>query len=61
MTVERKTLKADEVATHLGISLDLVYRLARQGHIPSVKIGKRVLFRKEAIDAWLLQNETGLK
>jgi excisionase family DNA binding protein len=34
----------------LGISIGMVDKLMRQGHIEPVRIGRRVLFRRDAIE-----------
>lgn len=49
----RITLKADETAEYLGVSIDLIYKLVREKRIPYAKMGRRILFKKEAIDKWL--------
>ncbi len=47
-----------EVAQYLGIVPDTVYRKARRGEIPAVKMGKIWRFPREALDKWL--NETAM-
>ena len=55
--IKRSTLTANEVAEYLGISTDTVYKLAREKVIPHVKIGQRVLFKKDRIDRWMDMRE----
>ncbi|WP_292017400.1 MULTISPECIES: helix-turn-helix domain-containing protein [unclassified Megasphaera] len=39
-------------------SRDMVYRMARRKEIPSMKVGRRVLFSDKALDKWVKeQNE----
>lgn len=39
-------------------SRDMIYRIARRKEIPSMKIGRRVLFSDKAMDQWIAeQNE----
>ncbi|RHA11812.1 DNA-binding protein [Megasphaera sp. AM44-1BH] len=39
-------------------SRDMIYRMARRKEIPSMKIGRRVLFSDKAMDQWIAeQNE----
>ena len=45
------TLK--EVAKYLGLHVMTVYKLTRQGHIPSAKIGGQWRFKQDVLDAWL--------
>ena len=46
-------LTIDELAAYLKISKSTLYKLVREGKIPSQKIGKHWRFRKGAIDHWL--------
>ena len=46
-------LTIDELAAYLKISKSTLYKLVREGKIPSQKIGKHWRFRKSAIDHWL--------
>ncbi|MCG3795990.1 excisionase [Bacillus toyonensis] len=55
--MERSTLTAKEVATYLGISLDLVYKESIYGSLPCIRIGRRKLFRKESLDRWMAKKE----
>ena len=47
------TLTANELAAMLGVDRTTVYDAARRGEIPSVRVGRRFLFPREAIEAWL--------
>jgi excisionase family DNA binding protein len=49
----RVTITADELAALLGVDRKTVYEGAARGEIPSVRLGRRVLFARTAIDAWL--------
>jgi excisionase family DNA binding protein len=46
-------LTADEVAEFLGVDRNTVYDYAGRGVIPSRRIGKRMLFSREALALWL--------
>ena len=46
-------LTAKETATALGISNKTIYRLAKEGRIPYVRIHSSLRFRQADIDAWL--------
>ena len=48
-------MTAREVALYLRLSQAKVYRLARTGDIPAIRIGKTWRFRKDLIDAWFCQ------
>lgn len=53
--MEKLSYNADEVKTALGLSLSGVYEAARKGDLPSVRIGRRLIFPKAAIDRLLQQ------
>ena len=51
------TLTIREAADQLGISRNLAYRLAKEGELPVIKLGKRLLVSKSRLMN-LLQGET---
>ena len=53
--LECRTYTIDEVATLLGIGRNAAYEGARRGAFPTIKIGKRLLVPKAALDR-LLEN-----
>ena len=55
--LERSTLKAREAAAYLGVSYWLLLEMAKRGEVPHIRAGRLVLFRKEALDAWMRQQE----
>ena len=46
-------LTIEELSFYLKISKSTLYKLVREGNIPSQKIGRHWRFRKGAIDHWL--------
>ncbi|MEO8551171.1 MAG: helix-turn-helix domain-containing protein [Kofleriaceae bacterium] len=46
-------LTADEVAAFLGLDRKTVYDYAGRGEIPCQRLGKRMLFSRTALVAWL--------
>ncbi|MBU0512796.1 MAG: helix-turn-helix domain-containing protein, partial [Chloroflexi bacterium] len=46
-------LTIDELAVYLKIPKSTLYKLVREGAIPSQKVGKHWRFHKDAIDVWL--------
>jgi excisionase family DNA binding protein len=50
---ERRTYDVDEAAEILGIGRGQCYAAVRRGQIASIKIGKRVLIPRTAIDRLL--------
>ena len=47
------TLTVRDAAKMLGVSAPLVYRLAADGRIPSIKLGGRVLLRRDTVEGLL--------
>jgi excisionase family DNA binding protein len=55
---EDRLMTAAEVADELlGVTARIVGDMARRGDLPHVRIGKYVRFRREAIVAWVLEQE----
>lgn len=52
-TIKRSTLTASEVAEYLGVSIDTIYALVREKKIVHFRIGRRVLFKKDAVERWI--------
>ncbi len=50
-------LTAEAVAELLGIPKRQVYELAKRGDLPCVPMGRRVLFRRQSVEAWLTSRE----
>jgi excisionase family DNA binding protein len=46
-------LTIEELSVYLKISKSTLYKLLREGRIPSHKVGRHWRFRKETIDRWL--------
>lgn len=51
------TMKAKDAADYLGISYWLILEMTKQGKIPFIACGGKKLFRKEALDKWMEQQE----
>ncbi|MDR0475642.1 MAG: helix-turn-helix domain-containing protein, partial [Treponema sp.] len=49
----KEVMSRREAAAFIGVSRSTLDRL----DVPRVKVRKRVLYRKEAVDKWLLQNQ----
>lgn len=50
---------APEVAKVTGLSLSLVRKLTRNGKIPHLKVGRRIIYPETVIHEWLLTNTIG--
>ncbi|MCL2859349.1 MAG: helix-turn-helix domain-containing protein [Oscillospiraceae bacterium] len=56
-TVQRTTLTMKETANYLGISYWLATQLVKRKKLPCSKVGGKILFRKEALDEYLTNQE----
>ena len=52
-------LTADEVAEIIGMTTDYVYDLSRRGKIPTITFGRQRRYRREQVEQWLEQVESG--
>jgi len=55
--IQRTTLTAKEAAEYLGISYWLITQLVKRKQIPCSRVGRRILFRKDALDVYLSKKE----
>ncbi|MBI3927366.1 MAG: helix-turn-helix domain-containing protein [Armatimonadetes bacterium] len=53
MQTDRKTISVTEAAVFLGVSRNTAYQAVRQGSIPSIRVGRRVLVPVHALYALL--------
>jgi excisionase family DNA binding protein len=49
-------LTADEVAALLRVPRSTVYELTRTRRLPHIKVGRRTLFVRVDLDAWIVAN-----
>ncbi len=49
----RKLLRSDEVAELLDVSVDRVFSLAREGIIPSCRLGRQIRFCPEKLQQFI--------
>ena len=52
-THEIEILTADELAELLGVNRKTIYDAVQRGEIPHRRLGRRVLFERGAVLAWL--------
>ena len=55
LSESRKTLTVDETASALGISRNAAYEGVRRGEIPSIRVGRRLLVPRPALERMLEQ------
>lgn len=53
MTTERLTLTVEETAKLLGIGRQLAYDRVKTGEIPAIKVGRRLLVPRRALEKLL--------
>jgi excisionase family DNA binding protein len=51
--MEDRWLSVDEIAAHIGVSRDTVYRWIDHRGLPAHKIGRLWKFRKGEVDDWV--------
>lgn len=58
MTTETKQPLMDisEVAQYLNCSQSFLYKYTESGRIPHLRIGNRIRYRRDEIDAWMASN-----
>lgn len=52
-SVERITYTIEEAAEVLGIGRSLAYDMASRGELPSLRLGRRVVVPRKALEEWL--------
>ncbi|WP_226897345.1 helix-turn-helix domain-containing protein [Priestia megaterium] len=50
-------MSVKEAALYMGVSKDTIYELTRKKNIPHLRLGRRILFRKNALDIWMREME----
>ena len=48
----RQYLKVEEVAQWFGVNRTTIYRLARQGRLPAIKVGGQWRFQRALLRVW---------
>ena len=56
MASEKMCMNAEEVAEMTGLSVSLIRRMTRYGHIPHLRLGRRILYPTAAINSWISEN-----
>ena len=58
--VEKATLTVVEAAKYIGLGKTKVYELVKERVVPSIRIGRKILIPKVALDQWLLNQVRGI-
>ena len=61
MNMERRTITVKEVAQYLGVHTDLIYKLVRENKIPHFRMHTKILFIKESVDNWIVEQGNRIK
>lgn len=56
MTTEERWVGVDDVAAHLGVAKDSVYRWIGQRNLPAHRVGRLFRFKLSEIDEWVRQD-----
>jgi len=54
-----EVMTVSEVAEYLRVNPQTVYRKAKSGQLPAVRIGRAIRFRRVELDAWLAARTDG--
>ena len=57
----KMTLSVREAAEMIGISKPKMYELIREGEIPSIHVGKKIVIARQALLDWLSEGDTNGK
>lgn len=53
MLTTTEVMTVSEVAQYLRVNPQTVYRKAKAGELPAVRIGRAIRFRRSELDSWL--------
>jgi len=53
----KEVMTPKELAEYLRVHVRTIYRLAKSGQIPSLKVGGSWRFKKENVDSWLSETK----
>lgn len=56
INMTKGTLTVEEVAKYIGIGMNKAYDLVKLQGFPVIRIGRRFIIPKSALDEWLLKN-----
>ena len=57
----KMTLTVREAAEMIGISKPKIYELIREGEIPSIHVGKKIVIARQALLDWLSEGDSNGK
>lgn len=57
MTEPERWLSVEEIASHLGVSKETIYKWLEKKKIPSHRIGRLWKFKASEVDTWICNGE----
>jgi excisionase family DNA binding protein len=57
--MDDKWLSVEEIADHLGVKRDTVYKWISRKQLPGHKVGRLWKFRKNEVDDWIIKGKAG--
>ena len=57
--VEKEIMTVKQIAQYLQMDEHTIYRLARSGQIPAIKIAGQRRFKRDVIDSWINEKSIG--
>jgi excisionase family DNA binding protein len=59
--MEDRWMSVEEIAAHLGVQRDTVYKWISRKQLPAHKVGRLWKFRQDEVDAWVLSGRSGAR
>ena len=53
MSLPERWLSVEEIATHLGVSKETIYRWVDKNKVPAHKVGRQWKFKVSEVDGWV--------
>jgi len=58
-TTDERWLSVEEIAEHIGVTKDTIYRWIERRGLPAHKVGKLWKFMRAEVDEWVRSTDTG--
>ena len=59
--IEDRWMSVEEIAAHLGVKRDTVYKWISRKQLPAHKVGRLWKFRQDEVDAWVISGRSGTR
>jgi excisionase family DNA binding protein len=59
MQEQERWLSVEEIAAHLGVNRDTIYKWIERKQMPAHKLGKLWKFKATEVDEWIRQGKAG--